>query len=371
MQIRAGEIITVLHHIQVEGFSCIVEFESIDNSAVSQRQTPSTIFKCSLIFQSGVLTYAGRKVPSPLEFVRWVGHKMQFAHMESTLQMVTSRVKNPNSVRELIEFITRFGLIKWPDLENLMHREAAVFLEQAQLCPGVLQKKMNSSFDLSYGENRHGLNLALIQQILDKRKQLWRSLAPEIVLDTVLCPQPDKASLLPPQILPHFSRWITGQFKLSEIAWGCGEDPLNLAQTYLKWSRQDWLILKNTSRSANILSSSVTTTRPIILSVDDSKIVQTITAQKIVTKVLPNNRIEVQIPSVSEGQEVTVFIALPTEASSATLSHTGLLSQMAQDPEIQSELAAINHLKQTMNSISDEATANGLTPEILESILND
>lgn len=32
---------------------------------------------------------------------------------------------------------------------------------------------------------------------------------------------------------------------------------------------------------------------------------------------------------------------------------------------------AVDHLKQTMNDISDEAEANGLTPEILESILND
>jgi hypothetical protein len=32
---------------------------------------------------------------------------------------------------------------------------------------------------------------------------------------------------------------------------------------------------------------------------------------------------------------------------------------------------AVDHLKQTMNDISGEAEANGLTPEILESILND
>jgi chorismate mutase len=32
---------------------------------------------------------------------------------------------------------------------------------------------------------------------------------------------------------------------------------------------------------------------------------------------------------------------------------------------------AVDRLKQTMNDISSEAEANGLTPEILESILND
>jgi hypothetical protein len=61
-------------------------------------------------------------------------------------------------------------------------------------------------------------------------------------------------------------------------------------------------------------------------------------ALQIVTKVLPGNRIEIQIPSASEGQEVTVFIVLSRE----TTNHHNLLSQMAQDPEIQSELAAID-----------------------------
>ncbi len=65
-------------------------------------------------------------------------------------------------------------------------------------------------------------------------------------------------------------------------------------------------------------------------------------ALQIVTKVLPGNRIEVQIPSGSEGQDVTVFIVLPTEISTIKPNHTDLLVQMAQDPEIQTELAAID-----------------------------
>jgi hypothetical protein len=64
-------------------------------------------------------------------------------------------------------------------------------------------------------------------------------------------------------------------------------------------------------------------------------------ALQVVTKVLPGNRIEFEIPSGSEGQEVTVFIVLPAEGSSISLNETNLLLQMSQDPEIQAELAAI------------------------------
>jgi hypothetical protein len=62
-------------------------------------------------------------------------------------------------------------------------------------------------------------------------------------------------------------------------------------------------------------------------------------ALQIVTKVLPGNRIEVQIPSGSEGQTVTVFVVLPTEISPVPPNPTDLLLQMSQDPEIQAKLA--------------------------------
>jgi hypothetical protein len=65
-------------------------------------------------------------------------------------------------------------------------------------------------------------------------------------------------------------------------------------------------------------------------------------ALQIVTKVLPGNRIEVQIPSGSEGQNVTVFVVLPTEIPPLPPNHADLLLQMSQDLEIQAELAAIS-----------------------------
>jgi mannitol/fructose-specific phosphotransferase system IIA component (Ntr-type) len=64
----------------------------------------------------------------------------------------------------------------------------------------------------------------------------------------------------------------------------------------------------------------------------------------ITTTVLPGNRVEVQLPSGSEGQEVNVFIVLPM-ASSLPLdlqNQTAQLAKMAEDSDIQSELAAIN-----------------------------
>jgi hypothetical protein len=66
-------------------------------------------------------------------------------------------------------------------------------------------------------------------------------------------------------------------------------------------------------------------------------------ALHITTKVLPGNRVEVQLPSGSEGQEVNVFIVLPTVSlQEDPQSQTAELTKMAEDSDIQSELAAIN-----------------------------
>lgn len=73
------------------------------------------------------------------------------------------------------------------------------------------------------------------------------------------------------------------------------------------------------------------------------------TALHITTRVLPGNRLEVELPSGSEGKEVNVFVVLSTEEvpvlepephNQHAGSHSDLAS-MAADPDIQTELAAI------------------------------
>jgi hypothetical protein len=65
-------------------------------------------------------------------------------------------------------------------------------------------------------------------------------------------------------------------------------------------------------------------------------------ALHITTKVLPGNRVEVQLPDGVEGQDVDVFIVLPTHLSSTQQDKAAQLAAMAQDADIQRELAAIN-----------------------------
>jgi CheY-like chemotaxis protein len=320
MQVRAGELLSSLHQIQAEGFTGITEFSGITSDLVSPGQSQPPALKFLLVFQAGALTYTGSKILSPLEFAQWLRHKMQLAHMESTLQVVTTRIKNPDSVRELIEFIARFGLIKWDDLEALMQKEAAIFLEQVLPYPGVFKHRSNSNFDLSYGDDRHGLDLAKVQQTIEKRQKVWRSLAPEIDLNTKPVSRSENITSVPATVLPHLNRWLTGQFKLSEIASACREDPLQLAQAYLTWSQQGWLNLDNekvspptkqleTANPTPTPAPHASGSRPIILSVDDSKIVQTMISRAIgdlYNVQLANNAIDAL--NILHSQKVAVLL---------------------------------------------------------------
>ncbi|PSB12030.1 hypothetical protein C7B76_22590 [filamentous cyanobacterium CCP2] len=69
-------------------------------------------------------------------------------------------------------------------------------------------------------------------------------------------------------------------------------------------------------------------------------------ALHINAKVLPGNRIEIQLPSLAEGEEVDVFIVLPGAISSPDSPNSSdrlaQLAEMAEDPEIQAELATID-----------------------------
>lgn len=63
-------------------------------------------------------------------------------------------------------------------------------------------------------------------------------------------------------------------------------------------------------------------------------------ALHITTKVLPGNRLEVELPPGSEGKEVTVFVLLPIESVAASAQFADI-AEMAADLDIQREVAAI------------------------------
>jgi CheY-like chemotaxis protein len=282
MQIKAGEIFIALQAIQDEKFTGTANFETVvSNQEQIVVGNPPNSIKYIFAFYEGSIVYLGKKLPTPMEFANWMRSKMKLHHLESTLNVVSSRIKNESSLRELLDFISRFGLVRWEDLEMTMYKEIAIILEQLQLYPGVFTDKIaTDSFDLCYGEERRGLNLGNIHKVIGQRRQTWQSLAPNISLDSMPLLHFAEADKIPPSVLPHLQKWANGKFKVKEIALACNEDPLQLAQAYLLWAEQGWIELRQVTQpvpqliAVNPAAAENPDRRPTILSLDDSKIVQ-------------------------------------------------------------------------------------------------
>lgn len=268
LQVHSNGLMSSLQQLKADGFTGITDFHG-----VTDRQEP---LNYSFAFKSGDITYAGKRIPSPLEFADWMRSRMKLKHLESTLKVVSTRTKNEDSLRELVEFIARFGLVRWEDLEAAMQMEIATVIEYVLPYGGTLVQRSYSDFDLSYGENYQGLDLAKIEEVFSDRQQIWKQLAPRISLNTIPIIRLEEAANIPTKILPHLNKWASGKFKLSEIAGGCGEDPLQLAQAYIQWSKANWISLRNPKNDIIERANAPIEidNRPIILSVDDSKIVQ-------------------------------------------------------------------------------------------------
>lgn len=280
MLIQAGDIFSALQSFEEEKFTGTANFSILNSDANHGHTDPQSSNRYTFAFRDGLIVYLGKKLPTPTEFTNWMRSRMKLSHLESTLKVVSSRIKNEESVRELLDFIARFGLVRWEDLEIAMHKEIAVSLEQLMLSPGAFANKVSTdSFDLSYGEDHHGLNLSDIRQALTQRQQLWQSLAPKISLQTMPLLRLEESGQIPAAVRPHLQKWAIGKFNLKEIANACGEDPLQLAQAYVVWAEQGWLELRNvgaaTAPAPKVpLPAANPDDRPIVLSLDDSKIVQ-------------------------------------------------------------------------------------------------
>jgi CheY-like chemotaxis protein len=193
--------------------------------------------------------------------------------MDSALKVLESRVRNRDSVRELVEFINRFGLIKWEALEPALEKEIVLTLESCLTCSGTLKLDEKAVFDLSYGHDCHGFSWESLQKQLVQRQQKWQALLP--LSPDAIPSQGEGTGELLDEVKTHLESWVNGQRSLAVIATEVKMDPLELANTYNKLLMQGWIKLPNASANAAGSTQTVgVSNRPVILSVDDSPIVQ-------------------------------------------------------------------------------------------------
>ena len=251
-----------------------------------------------LALRQGQITCAATTFMSPLELVTFIAGKLGNTFLDPALKVVQPRIQNPHSVQEMLELICRFGLFSWESVESILKDQTVTALELALPYGGGMEFKANHPFDLAY-PNKPGFLLQDLLNCLKDRAPTWTSLKKSHVgIDAVPILKRDALdSIESEEIRSHLNQWVDGQRSLGAIALSIQSDPLDLAKRYFQFSRKGWVEFETPAIQANELSApgDPSATKPIVLSVDDSPVVQTVIKRSISDRyqvLLANNAVD-------------------------------------------------------------------------------
>lgn len=255
---------------------------------------------CILVLLNGTLVYGSEsatQAPNNQEFCKMLGKELKPNLINAALSVAVQRTINPSSVRELIELLIKMKVFTWEEVENFITVKTTLILEKFLSHPGKFQWQETNDFDLSYGEDHHGLRWSAIQKQLNQRQQTWRSYATQIPhMDAIPIVSLEQLKQVNnPQVKEHLKNFIDGKATLNDIADKIEKDPLRVAKNYFNWANDGWVNFVETPIKSQVSSTVIpqkpdvlqatiapavsgqfqnSESLPIVLSVDDSPIIQ-------------------------------------------------------------------------------------------------
>ncbi|WP_036481846.1 PleD family two-component system response regulator [Myxosarcina sp. GI1] len=275
-QYKSQELSSVLEILSSQNFSGTFHIETQGNFV-------NTCNTCVLIWRNGELVFGGLTIPSNLKFAEMLVKKFKPDFINVAIQTAKERVDDSTSFREILELFVKIKILTWEQVENCVFKKIVQHLDRLWQFPGVAKWQTTTEFDLSYGEDRHGLKWKTLQQELNKRQQKWKAIEDLVPSMNAI---PYKVENLDrinnSTVKEHLQKYVNGRRSLLAIAEKIDRDPLAVAQTYYKWVKLNWIDFEqNTTRDGSTSGSSDRTQQtpensdlPMILSVDDSPIVQ-------------------------------------------------------------------------------------------------
>lgn len=159
------------------------------------------------------------------------------------------------------------NVFTWQDVKAFILQRIILNIEIYLAYPGEMEWQEMKDFDLFSGESQAGLNWSNIEQKLKQRQQKWADLMPAIpAMDVVPLVVAEKLPRIDSsQVKKHLTNMVDGQQNSLDIAEQMGKDPYKVAKTYREWREKGWIYFKTDANAPSL---------PIVLSVDDSPIVQ-------------------------------------------------------------------------------------------------
>ena len=229
-----------------------------------------------LIWYQGEITYGGNKSIDRGELIRGLIKKFKPEYTNSIESWLAQQLLHQHSSRDLLTFLVQRQVLTWEQVESWAQAQIVFVLEQAVSCSGKYRFTPQAEIDFYHGVEGRGLNWQQLMMAVNTRQQYWSKIKSFIpgVAAIPLPPMPATlAKITEKAVEQHIRKWFDGQRTIVEIATALDRDPLQVARSYTQWAQLGWMRCQNLDDLAfDTLSPPAL---PIVLSVDDSPIVQT------------------------------------------------------------------------------------------------
>ncbi|MEM9218050.1 MAG: response regulator [Cyanobacteria bacterium P01_F01_bin.150] len=277
LQFQPGDLGGVITELQGQSFCGTAHVDVVENFNDRRQHR-------FLIFHQGDITYGGDYIPNPNNFSTALANHFKLPLIREAFQLAKKKVNDQTSIRQYLELYIQLNLLSWQDIETFIRNNIVLMLERVFSCSGKIELNPSSICDLSYGADRHGFTWNQLNHDLMQRRQVWASLAPAVPSMDAIPRHIDGAQLTitDPWIQQHLEHLVDGRRSIFDIAQHLGRDPLELAHTYLHFVQMGWINFSQAGYVPTLKKAVVAkSTFPTVLSVDDSRVVQTMIKRNI------------------------------------------------------------------------------------------
>ncbi len=219
-----------------------------------------TFSNCVLAWRQGQIMYALPCLPDIHEIMDFLEHKLHRQWIAPAVVFASRQLKDSHSTQELIERLISMELFTWGEIEAVFYAQTIIRLENIWDLAGSFQLQKSLNLEL-----RSAWQVSDLLLEIANRKDRWtaiRSLIPS--MQAIPRFVTSDASKMPPSVKKHLTEWVDGKRSLEEIAQCLDKDPLQIAQSYAKWTQEKWVTFQ--AEESNMM--------PLVLAIDDSAVVQ-------------------------------------------------------------------------------------------------
>ncbi len=237
---------------------------------------PNRYWHRVLGWYQGEITYGGNNVLDRGELIRKLVQKFKPEYAQSIDNWLTQQLVHPYPARDLLNVLVQRQVLTWEQIESWVQGQVVFALEQSINFAGKYRFTTSTERDLSFGEEERGLNWNQLMLAVNTRQQYWgkiSNLIPNVAAVPLAPTSATLGKITETAIVQHVQKWFDGTRTIVEIAIAVDRDPLQVARSYAQWAQMGWMQCQRTIDLSQ--DTTAPPELPIVLSVDDSPIVQT------------------------------------------------------------------------------------------------